>query len=183
MEGRAGNACQFSYPEYFFCCPCRKCNTSHDLSHIFFEFSLSLSLSLSLFLCMYHVPCVNRMYEIFKKTSKSIWMHECNINVIVYIEQGGTRWCSRSRHCATSRKVAGSIPDGVIGIFPSHNPSGRTVALGSTQPLTEMSTRNISWGVKGGRCVGLTNLTPSCADCLEIWEPQHPGTLRACSGL
>ena len=29
-----------------------------------------------------------------------------------------------------------------------HNPSGRTMALGSTQPLTEMSTRNISWWVK-----------------------------------
>ena len=27
-----------------------------------------------------------------------------------------------------------------------HNPSGRTMALGSTQPLTEMSTRCISWG-------------------------------------
>jgi hypothetical protein len=25
------------------------------------------------------------------------------------------------------------------------NPSGRTMALGSTQPLTEISTRNISW--------------------------------------
>ena len=30
---------------------------------------------------------------------------------------GGTRWRSWLRHCATSRKVAGSIPDGVIGIF------------------------------------------------------------------
>jgi hypothetical protein len=28
------------------------------------------------------------------------------------------------------------------------NPSGRTMALGLTQPLTKMSTRNISWGVK-----------------------------------
>ena len=45
-----------------------------------------------------------------------------------------------------SWKVVGSIPDGVIGIFHWHNPSGRTVALGSTQPLTEISTRNISWG-------------------------------------
>jgi len=27
------------------------------------------------------------------------------------------RWRSWLRHCATSRKVAGSIPDGVIGIF------------------------------------------------------------------
>jgi hypothetical protein len=52
------------------------------------------------------------------------------------------------RHCATSRKVADSIPDGAIGILHWHNLSGRTMALGSTQPLTEMSTRNISWGVK-----------------------------------
>jgi len=38
-------------------------------------------------------------------------------------------------------------------------------------------------GGKGGRCVGLTTLPPSCADCLENWEPQPPGTLRACPGL
>jgi hypothetical protein len=50
---------------------------------------------------------------------------------------------------AISRKVAVSIPDGVIGrIFHSLNSSGRTVTLGSIQPLTEMSTRSISWGVK-----------------------------------
>jgi hypothetical protein len=61
---------------------------------------------------------------------------------------GGTRWCSWLRHCATSRKVAGSIADGVIRIFHGHYPSGRTMALGLTQPLTEMSTRNISWGIK-----------------------------------
>jgi len=58
----------------------------------------------------------------------------------------GTRWRTWLRHCTTSRKVAGSIPDHVIGIFHWHNPSGRTMALGSSQPLTEMSTRNISWG-------------------------------------
>jgi hypothetical protein len=50
----------------------------------------------------------------------------------------------RLRYCATNRKVGGSIPDGVIGIFHLH-PSGRTMALGSTQPLTEMSSRNIFW--------------------------------------
>ena len=36
---------------------------------------------------------------------------------------------------------------------------------------------------KGGRCLGLTTLPPSCADCLEIWEPQPSGTLMACLGL
>jgi len=50
------------------------------------------------------------------------------------------------RCCATNRKVAGSIPDGVIGIFHWHNPPSRTMALGSNQPLTEMSTRRISLG-------------------------------------
>jgi hypothetical protein len=50
------------------------------------------------------------------------------------------------RYCATNRKVAVSFPNGVIGIFHWHNPSGRTMALGSTQPLTEMSNRNNSWG-------------------------------------
>jgi hypothetical protein len=56
------------------------------------------------------------------------------------------------------------------------------MALGSTQPLTKMSTSNITWG-KSGRCVGLTTLPPSCADCLKIWEPQPPGNRRASQGL
>ena len=38
-------------------------------------------------------------------------------------------------------------------------------------------------GCKDGWCVGLTTLPTLCADCLEIWEPQPPGTLRACPGL
>ena len=41
-------------------------------------------------------------------------------------------------------KVAVSIPDGITWIYHLLNPSGRTMALGSTQPPTEISTRNIS---------------------------------------
>jgi hypothetical protein len=53
------------------------------------------------------------------------------------------------RHCAISRKVAGSITDGVNGLTPSCH----TMALGSTQPLTEMSTMDISWWAKAaGMC-------------------------------
>jgi hypothetical protein len=74
--------------------------------------------------------------------------HACQHNILVTIFIGGTQWRSWLRHCATSRKVTGSIPDGVIGIFYWHNPSGRTMALGLTQPLTEISTRNISWGYR-----------------------------------
>ena len=52
------------------------------------------------------------------------------------------------RHCATKRKVAGSILDGVIDIFHRLNLSRRNMAMGSTQALTEISSRNISWGVR-----------------------------------
>jgi hypothetical protein len=47
-----------------------------------------------------------------------------------------------------SRKVAGSIPDEVIGFFSLLNSSSRTMILGSTQLLTEMSTGIFLW-VKG----------------------------------
>ena len=33
-------------------------------------------------------------------------------------------------------------------VFFIDNPSGRTMALGSTQPLTEMSKSNITWRVR-----------------------------------
>ena len=104
----------------------------------------------------------------------------CHRTLLVLLTTGvGTRL----RHCATSRKVAGSILDGVIWIFHWRKPSGRTVALGLTQHLTEMSTRNISWWGKGDRYVGLTNLSASCADCLKIWKPQPPGNFIVYLGL
>jgi len=57
------------------------------------------------------------------------------------------------------------------------------VALGSIQPLTEFSTRDIAWGVKGGRCTKLTNFVLSCADYLEILESLTLGNARVSSGL
>jgi hypothetical protein len=91
-----------------------------------------------------------------------------------------TQWCSWLRHCATSWKVAGSIPDGVNGIFHWHNTSGRTMALGVDSASNRNEYQEYFLGGKGGWCVGLTTLPPSCADCLEIWEPQPPGTFRDC---
>jgi len=44
------------------------------------------------------------------------------------------------------KAVPGSIPGGVTGICSDIFHSDRTMALGSTQPLVKMSTRNISWG-------------------------------------
>jgi len=35
-----------------------------------------------------------------------------------YVKSGGTRWRSWLRHCATSRKVTGSIPEFFVDILP-----------------------------------------------------------------
>jgi hypothetical protein len=66
----------------------------------------------------------------------SIFLNNNNINRYVdqYVFVGGSRWRSWLRH-AKCQKVVVSISDGVIGIFHRLNPSGRTVALGSTHPL------------------------------------------------
>ena len=80
------------------------------------------------------------------------------------------------RHCATSRKIAFSIPDGIIGLFQWHNPS-----LESNQH--NRNEYQYFLAGQGGRCLGLTTLPPSCDDCLEIWEPHPPGNHRTCPGL
>ena len=117
----------------------------------------------------------------------SVWRAVCflpefTLACVHYSMQWGTRWRSWLRHCATSRNIADSIPDGANVIFHWHNPSGRTMALVSIQ-TNRNEYQEYLLGSKGGRCVGLKTLQPSCADCLEIWEPQPPGTIRTCPGL
>jgi hypothetical protein len=56
-----------------------------------------------------------------------------------------------TRPCGCTMLQAGRswvrVPIG--GFFNVPNPSSRTMALWSTQPLTEMSTRNVPWGGGG----------------------------------
>ena len=72
------------------------------------------------------------------------------------------------------------------GIFHWHNPSGRTMALGLTQSLTEMSTRNISWRVKAAGAYGWQpyHLQVSIvlkSGSLNLLEPSGP--VQACNGI
>jgi hypothetical protein len=109
-----------------------------------FSFVISQHLPWS---CMAQVPAVQKVRNVRPNVSMAVGTKHKNHklwNVIsCYLGHAVAQWL---RHCATSRKVAGSIPDGVTGIFHWHNPSGRTIALSSTQPLSEMSTRSIYWG-------------------------------------
>ena len=116
------------------------------------------------------------------------WHYKVKISIftfeLIYSTTWGTRWHIWLGHCATSRQVAGSIPDDVIGISHWHNPSGRTMALGLTQPLTEMSTRNISWGIKAAGADNLTTFMWRLSWNLGVstsWNPQ--GLSRPVMGL
>ena len=82
----------------------------------------------------------------------------------------GTTVAQWLRRCATNQMVAVSIPAGVIGIFHWHNPSDRTMALVSTQPLTEMAP-GVFPGGKKRPVLKADNLITILSHCHVIWEP------------
>jgi hypothetical protein len=76
------------------------------------------------------------------------------------------------------------VPMRWIFFFNLPNPSNRTMAPGSTQPLTEMSTRNLP-GDKGRLARKVDNLTAICEpfsrkcgnfDVSQTCEPPRPVT-------
>jgi hypothetical protein len=77
--------------------------------------------------------------------------------------------------------VASSIPDEVIGFFNWSNPFSRTMALGSTQPLIEMSTRNLP-GNKGWLTMADKLTAISEPILYKMWEPRSPTILWASTG-
>ena len=88
---------------------------------------------------LWRVPCLCLYYKIQGGPKGGIQYLYYTIYYIL-----GTAVAQWLRCWSTNRKVAGSIPGGVIAIFHWHNPSDRTMALGSTQPLIEISIRSIS---------------------------------------
>jgi len=68
-----------------------------------------------------------------------VTMHNISRNVLFHLPEcyeflAGTR--AENAHLYYDLVKVAVIGDGVIGIFHLHNPSGRTMALGSTQTLT-----------------------------------------------
>jgi len=56
-----------------------------------------------------------------------------------------------------------------LGFFIDLILPGRPMALGSTQPLTKMSTRSVYWGDKRGQCAELTTLPHTCT-CAILYK-------------
>jgi hypothetical protein len=83
-------------------------------------------------------------------------------------------------HYATERKVAYSSPD--VDFFNLPNPSSRTMALSSSQPLAEVSTRNIL-GNKGPPARKADNLTAICEPTYLLTHGAEPfwRSLQFCS--
>jgi len=78
---------------------------------------------------------------------------------LFYLLKWRARWRSSLMHCV------GSSPDSIFGVFinlvlRSHSGCG----------VDSAANRNEYLGIKGGRCVGLTTLLPSFANCVGILE-------------
>jgi hypothetical protein len=89
------------------------------------------------------------------------WKPKSNLWLSVYLEVADVLsfWReSAMTQLAASTKGNVAVVGGLIGIFRRLDPSGCIMTLVSTQ----------SPGGKRGRCVGLTTLSPSCVNCLEI---------------
>jgi hypothetical protein len=100
----------------------------------------------------------------FKQDIKPFsWWKRENIFVLYSFSSALTNY-------ATNWKVAGSIPNEVIEFFDWPNSSSHTMAPGSTQPLTDRSTKNLpGWEGFKGRPAHKAD-KPYChlwADCLE----------------
>jgi hypothetical protein len=117
----------------------------------------------------------------------SLWTEHCadlsaTFHVEIITTLTHTRWL---RCCATNRKVAGSIPADVNGIFHWHIILPIALWPWGRLNLLQKWVLGTFPGGKGGRCLRLTILPPSCAVVtksgnLNFLEPSGP--VQACNG-
>jgi hypothetical protein len=123
-------------------------------------------------LCSHYVDCIVSNRNIIDKNEfvKNLKGNRCRLIETISRNRG---------YYVTSQNVASSIPEEAIGFFDWPNPSSRNIYLGTTQPLTEMSTRNLPGG-KGRPACKADNLSAICEpisskySILDISQPYGP---------
>ena len=125
----------------------------------------------------------NALSKVFSLAVRNIFISMYFLTPLIHVlfsdKYSRYQVCNKTRRFFCSRSVA-------------YHPrlkaeSGGTAGWHSVLLSDSVSNRNeyqeYFLGGKGGRWVRLTNFPHSCADCLEIWEPQPAGTLNACPDM
>ena len=102
----------------------------------------------------------------------------------IYVYGDSGRVAQWLRRCATNRKVAGSIPAGINGFFIDIKSFRSHYGPGVDSASNRNVYQEYFLGGKGGRCVRLTTLPPSCvvtkSGNLSFLETSGP--VQACNG-
>ena len=112
---------------------------------------------------LYHIRCRSSIVTLFCN-----YFNACTVHFLLFLLQPANTQCHNSIFLYNVHSDGPGIDSPVVSLDFSVTYFLPTV----TWP----------WG-KGGRCVRLTILPPSRAECHEIWEPKPPGTLWATPDL
>jgi hypothetical protein len=134
--------------------------------------------------CVYGESLLALIIEIYYD-ARSYEHQNMSNSMYVGTLSSGTAVAQWLRYCATNRKVAGSIPDGVIGNFYWHKSFWSHYGPGVHSFSNRNEYQEYFLGGKCGRCVRLTTLPPSCAVVMKsgkhnFLEPSGP--LQTCNG-
>jgi hypothetical protein len=101
--------------------------------------------------------------DIYKKLAECVtyYLYRRLISARIHIYTGARGSVVVSGSMLLSGRSQVRFPMRSLNFFNLSNPCSRTMALGSTQPLTEMSTRNLP-GDKGRRTRKADKLTTIC---------------------
>jgi hypothetical protein len=95
--------------------------------------------------------------------------------VTIGSSEGGHAWL---RHFLQAERSRIQVPMGLLIFFSLPNPFSRTMALGLTQPLAEMSTRNLPMRLSATSRKADNFTAVDCVENVAVCTPQNPSSLH-----
>jgi hypothetical protein len=133
--------------------------------------------------CSYHADCsmksTGRLYTVAVPLVANSWWGLCGVRTWKWAE----KYTWKDKIFSEWEMIGCSIPDVVIGMFHWINFFWSHYNPGVDSACKRNVYRGYLLEGKGGRCVGLTTLPPSCADYLEILGAYNSWGPRAYPGL